>query len=273
MLLEYAICNEWDYFVTLTLDPKKVSDRSDLKAYHDKLMQWMKDQKKNRGFSRAFLLVPERHKDGSWHLHGFLKLTPEEKATLSSFSDMDKAGYRVESGRRLPKKLRQSDYLYWPAYAKSFGHGSLGPVRDSMAAAFYATKYISKDVGSDVLPTGAPLYWASRGLQRSTVLGDFVNRADVVDFWLHNHYKHCATGFVAPNKEFLGWDTETASCIIEALDGVVGGSLFSPVNIYPSSLLPSEAEQEADRFDELDQMTFKLPSAPLFFDPVSRRHK
>ena len=37
MLLEYAICNEWDYFVTLTLDPQKVADRSDLKAYHDKL--------------------------------------------------------------------------------------------------------------------------------------------------------------------------------------------------------------------------------------------
>ena len=63
-----ALSNDFRWFVTLTLDPQKV-DRYDPAAVVRKLNQWCSNQVKRKGL--CYILVPERHKDGALHFHGF----------------------------------------------------------------------------------------------------------------------------------------------------------------------------------------------------------
>lgn len=65
---DLALCTPFSYFVTLTLDAKKV-DRYDMAAITRKLNQWCDNQVRRHGL--AYVLVPERHKDGAIHFHGF----------------------------------------------------------------------------------------------------------------------------------------------------------------------------------------------------------
>lgn len=63
-----ALANEFAYFVTLTLDQRQV-DRHDMAAITKKLNNWLSNQVRRRGL--RYIIVPERHKDGAIHFHGF----------------------------------------------------------------------------------------------------------------------------------------------------------------------------------------------------------
>ena len=63
-----ALANDFRWFVTLTLSPEKV-DRYDAAQVVRKLSAWCNNQVKRRGLK--YILVPERHKDGALHFHGF----------------------------------------------------------------------------------------------------------------------------------------------------------------------------------------------------------
>ena len=67
-LRRLALANSFDYFVTLTLDEKEV-DRYDAKAIMSKVNRWLDNMV--RRHSLRYILVPEQHKDGAWHFHGF----------------------------------------------------------------------------------------------------------------------------------------------------------------------------------------------------------
>lgn len=66
---EIALANDFDYFVTLTLDQSKV-DRYDVGAITRKLKTWCDNQVRRAGL--RYVLIPERHKDGAIHFHGFM---------------------------------------------------------------------------------------------------------------------------------------------------------------------------------------------------------
>lgn len=68
-LRDLALCNDMRYFVTLTLDATKV-DRYDPAAIIRKVNAWCSNQVQRNGL--AYILVPERHKDGAIHFHGFV---------------------------------------------------------------------------------------------------------------------------------------------------------------------------------------------------------
>lgn len=68
-LRRLALANEFEYFVTLTLDPAKI-DRYDSKAVIKALGQWADNMVRRHGL--RYILVPERHKDGALHFHGFM---------------------------------------------------------------------------------------------------------------------------------------------------------------------------------------------------------
>lgn len=63
-----ALSNEFSYFVTLTLSPEMV-DRYDSAAIMKKVNVWLGNMVKRKGL--RYVLVPERHKDGAFHFHGF----------------------------------------------------------------------------------------------------------------------------------------------------------------------------------------------------------
>ena len=65
------------YFVTYTLSDTKVGNRYDEKVVYKKLRSWLMNSVARKGFK--YVLVPEQHKDGAWHFHGFTNLDLEWK--------------------------------------------------------------------------------------------------------------------------------------------------------------------------------------------------
>lgn len=68
-LRRLALANGFDYFVTLTLDPARI-DRYDPAAVTKALNQWTDNMVRRHGL--RYILVPERHRDGAFHFHGFM---------------------------------------------------------------------------------------------------------------------------------------------------------------------------------------------------------
>lgn len=63
-----ALANEFRWFVTLTFDPSKVESHNGA-AVVRKLNAWCSNAVQRRGL--RYILVPERHKKGGIHFHGF----------------------------------------------------------------------------------------------------------------------------------------------------------------------------------------------------------
>lgn len=243
VILEKALCNPWEWFCTFTISKDK-HDRKNLAAWRDTFTQWMRDQRK-KGFPIQYLIVPEQHKDGSWHAHGLFSGLPESE--LISFKEMDKLGYRTEQGRRLPPKLRNSEYCNWSAYQEKFGFCSFGAINNPIAAGFYITKYITKENDRMVQDVGLHSYYASRGLQGASKYVDFYGRDPEIDRLLVNKYDFCATG-MTHLKDNLDW----TFCV-----DYMPFSNMDPLEFSPAEE-KSAPETEADDYYQFEQMIFKL---------------
>ena len=57
MVYEYAYCNSWDYFITLTISPDKY-DRYDLKGYMKDLGKFINNYCTNYHSKVSYLLIP-----------------------------------------------------------------------------------------------------------------------------------------------------------------------------------------------------------------------
>lgn len=67
-LRRLALANDFDYFVTLTLDQTRI-DRYDPKVIAKALRTWADNMVRRKGL--RYVLVPELHQDGALHFHGF----------------------------------------------------------------------------------------------------------------------------------------------------------------------------------------------------------
>lgn len=70
----YGLSNDWHYFLTLTFSPNKVN-RFDDDAVKSLWSNWLQEVRKDNPDIKA-LVVPERHKNGAIHFHGFLADCP-----------------------------------------------------------------------------------------------------------------------------------------------------------------------------------------------------
>jgi len=142
-IYELAMCNDWEFFVTLTLDKRKY-DRMDLKRYRVDLAQFIRNYNRKHKINIKYLLIPEEHKDRAWHMHGLLMGLP-----------------------RAHLKVNENGYLDWFAYRDKFGYISIDEIRNKEATSRYITKYITKNLESCVKEVGAHMYYCSRGLKRA----------------------------------------------------------------------------------------------------------
>lgn len=158
---ELALCQQWDYFITLTLDKKK-QDRYDIAAYVKALGNWIQNYNKKYNCKLQYLIIPEQHENGAWHAHGLMRgVAPESLCP------------------------NEHNYLDMPYYRNRFGYISLGRVKSHERCASYITKYISKDVKStsEHMKKGAHLFYASRGLKSKEIL------------WVATNPQHIQGGF------------------------------------------------------------------------------
>lgn len=118
---DLGLCNDFRFFVTLTLDASKI-DRYDPREVLRHLNRWLDNNVRRKGLK--YVLVPEHHKDGAVHFHGF-------------FNDALEA---VDSGH----KDRQGHTVYnLPGWGWGFST-AIELYGERAAAVAYTCKYIAK---------------------------------------------------------------------------------------------------------------------------------
>ena len=137
-----ALSNEFSYFVTLTLDEMRV-DRYDMSQIVKKLNAWCSNMVQRKGL--RYVLVPERHKDGAIHFHGFFN---------DALEAVDSGTIRLP-GKKKPRRphsqKERSDWLAaggqvvynLPAWTLGFTT-ALAVYGEYPAAVAYVCKYIGK---------------------------------------------------------------------------------------------------------------------------------
>lgn len=133
-----ALANHFKWFVTLTLDKDKI-DRYDAKAIAKSLNAWCSNMVQRHGL--AYILVPERHKDGAFHFHGFCT----DCLDVVDSGHSDKGGHKVYN---LPQWR-----LGFSTAVELYG--------DYPSAVAYTCKYIGKQDGERAMGrwfySGGPL--------------------------------------------------------------------------------------------------------------------
>ncbi|HZK70745.1 MAG TPA: hypothetical protein VFD03_04375 [Clostridia bacterium] len=170
-IFELSMCNEWEYFITMTLDKEKYK-RDDLEKFQKDLTIFIRNFRRDKSPGLKYLFIPELHHDGiNWHIHGLIKGLDEKY--LSKFIK----GIH-------PNKLVKSEFLNWQDYSDKFGFISLGIIENHEATAKYITKYISKDLDKSVKELSKHLYYCSQGLKGAEVIkkGTLLKVPDVWEF-------------------------------------------------------------------------------------------
>lgn len=156
-IFELAGCNPWEWFFTGTLNPEW-HDTFDLGAFRKALSQFIRDCRKKYRSDCAYLLIPEQHKSGAWHIHGLLHGFPDE------------AFRRFSAAEKLPAALLRQirngeDIREWVGYSRRFGYTTVSPIRCQAKCTSYITKYVTKDCYKSAVSNGNHLYYSSQGLK------------------------------------------------------------------------------------------------------------
>ena len=184
-IFEYAICNDFDFFVTLTLDESKIK-RDDIDNYIKKLGQYIRNLRRT-GQNIEYLLIPEKHRDGqNWHMHGLMKGISD----LRIFDVDEHIPFKMKD-KILRYREQNLDLYEWVGYAEKFGFNCIEPVRNLEACSKYVTKYVSKEIGKGINVKNKKMYYASRGLKRAELIkkGMIINKADIVYDYVAEHCK------------------------------------------------------------------------------------
>lgn len=140
---DLALSNRFTYFVTLTLDQTRV-DRYDIKAVTLKLNQWLDNQVRRRGLK--YILVPELHKDGAIHFHGFFN---DALSVVDSGTVIPPQGgkpRKPKSAKMRAQWLQNGGHVVYNLPQWSLGYTTaIALYGDYRSAVGYVCKYISKE--------------------------------------------------------------------------------------------------------------------------------
>lgn len=181
-VFELAKCNEFNFFCTFTLD-KNLRDRNDLGAFVKSFGQFVRDMNRKRENKITYLCLPEQHTKGGWHLHGLLN-NLEIGQDLVPFKKSDYIP------KKLINRIENGENIYnFPLYAKKFGYFTATKIKDKNACSKYITKYITKDLQSEILDCGKHLFYASKGLNRKEcIVKNSFEQAPFSDWDFENEY-------------------------------------------------------------------------------------
>lgn len=151
-IFEIARANNWEWFVTLTFDRKKI-DSSDYDLLVKKVGKWLNNLKYRKSPEMLYFLVPELHKDGiHFHFHGF-------------FADCEGVEMK-ESG------IVQDGKPVYNIPDFPFGFSTATKIEDSTKAVSYICKYITKDLQNKI--KGKHRYLASKNCKRAEIFKGYI---------------------------------------------------------------------------------------------------
>lgn len=158
-IYDLAFQNEWNYFMTITIDPEQFNSK-DTKEVYKRLRSWLTHQVSRKGLK--YLLIPEYHENGGIHAH----------ALINDCFKLEHSGRYLYSGKAykadtlLNKGIDVN--ILKPVYNVpewKYGFSTAIPVDGSPARlACYITKYITKDCKKIF----GKYYLSSRNLNRDT---------------------------------------------------------------------------------------------------------
>jgi hypothetical protein len=164
-IFEYALCNDFDYFVTLTFDRKK-HNSSDLKLLKKSVGQWLSNYKKRTNPKLKYLIIPEFHKDKThFHFHGL----------ISGIDDITEFRLSKEGTMR----------YNWTSWANKYGFTSIEKIRDRDKISKYITKYITKDM---IQVFNKHRYLCSKGLNKPKTVFEIEHYTEDMPFDFENDY-------------------------------------------------------------------------------------
>ena len=140
-IFDYALSNDFEYFVTFTFNPKKI-DRYSIDETFNTMKYWLNRQKKHSP-DFAYVIVPEFHKDGAIHFHALI---------------------RAYNGDMKSTKVFQNGKRVYNVTGFTSGFTNAQKMDDNQEkTAGYITKYITKDT---INRFNKRRYWASKNLQK-----------------------------------------------------------------------------------------------------------
>lgn len=149
-LKDYAMNNDFNYFWTLTFDPKKCG-KSDELRFED-MRKWLKNQRNNANYRNEdfrYIFVPEYHtgkgeNGGTVHWHGISGgYTPNLTDSGHEFNGV--------------KVFNCDNWKY--------GFSNVQQVRSKGRVANYIKKYITKDLINSPVRAHKKKYWSSKNLK------------------------------------------------------------------------------------------------------------
>lgn len=134
-VFELALCNpDLDAFFTLTFSPEAVKDRGDYEDVYKEVKTWFSNRVQRKGLK--YIIVPERHKKGGIHFHGFCNA---EALRLVAAVNPHTGLHIVDKGRTV------YNIEDWSRLGFSTCKVLPATTEDRIKAAKYVTKYITKD--------------------------------------------------------------------------------------------------------------------------------
>jgi hypothetical protein len=135
-LLNYALNNSWQMFMTMTFARDKVQARGHADRFDVGIIKsvrvWLNNRRRVYG-AFDYLMVPELHKNGAIHIHMLLMGLPESQMVPALYPDGRR---RVDAGGRFQWR--------WLDASITWGFTDGSKVDDVAAVSQYVSKYISK---------------------------------------------------------------------------------------------------------------------------------
>lgn len=142
MIYDYARSNDFEWFVTMTFDPKKVDSFNYLECSR-KLSKWLNNIRTRNAPDIRYLFVPELHKSGRYHFHGLMGDIGTLRLVDSGHRDNGQIIYNIDNYK--------------------LGFTTATKIQDKKRTATYIGKYITKELSGHI--KGKKHYWTSRNLE------------------------------------------------------------------------------------------------------------
>lgn len=160
-IYQYALNNRWQYFITLTFNPDKV-DSMDYDKCMGSVRKWFNNQRSRYAPELKYLLVPEQHESGAWHVHGLISECGAMKFADSGRVAVGKKAYkRTADNSDKPTIYNMSGWINGYSTAIEIKNGA----EDSAKMASYITKYITKDLCVKI--AGKRRFYPSNNLEKA----------------------------------------------------------------------------------------------------------
>ncbi len=149
----YALANDFKWFVTLTLDPKK-NDSFNYEESKKLLLKWCRYMRDTYG-KFDYIIIPEFHQSGAVHFHGL----------LGNFS----ANFVEATYPKSEKPMLRNERQVYNLADWQYGFTDCEKIVDSEKTASYLTKYITKELMTNKEMFRKKRYLNSKGLKKPTV--------------------------------------------------------------------------------------------------------